>query len=541
MNNSWLNSTGYNGNTKLRRINTSLGYTAEQVLEFNKCIDDPLYFCKYVKIRVQDNTELEEFTPYDYQKNTIKTIHDNRFVITKFPRQSGKSTSFVAYIVWSILFNDNYAVAVLAHVEKQAKEILKRIKTAYENLPKWMQQGSKRWNEKDIELENGSLVYVAATGPNSIRGNSPNFVLLDEFAHVPSNMASDFMGSVYPAISNSKTTKIAIVSTPKGLNTFHKMWQDANKQGDEWNGYVPLEIRWNDVPGRDEEFKRKAIAALTGGEAQWDQEFECIFTGSTNTLIRPSKLASMVSQRPIIERGSLRVYSAPRDLRRYVITVDVGEGLGADYSAFQVTDITEYPFQQVAVFQDNSVSVLEYPNIIYQVATSYNNAHVLIETNSVGGQVASILWDDYNYANLMRTDYTKFVGTTFSFTGNGMGLRQTKTTKKVGCQTLKQLLEDDKLILHDHETIFELSNFVSTAGTYKADVGFHDDLAMGLVLFGWLTTQKDFQSLTGDNYRKSLAPITAIDFTPPGIYNYDSLEDENKFIVDAGDIWYTVQ
>lgn len=530
---------GYNGIVDLKRPGVNIEFTAEQAKELMYCASDPLYFCKYVKIRVVDDGELLPFEPYDYQKQVLKVTHENRFVITKFPRQSGKTTIYVAYCLWNILFNRNYVIAILAHKESQAKEILRRIKTAYQALPKWMQHGIRRWNEKDIELENGSIIYVAATSPDAIRGNTPNMVLLDEFAFVSSRIAADFMGSSYPSITSGKTSKICIVSTPNGLNLFYKMWKDATSGK---SSYIPLEIGWDDVPGRDEAFKQETIANLPGGAAQWEQEFECVFLGGTNTLISPTKLQAMVDTDPVMIRDDLNIYEFARELRQYVMTVDVAEGVGRDYSAFSVFDVTEFPYRQVATYRNNTITTLEYPNIIFNVAKTYNDAQVLIELNSLGMEVSNILWHDYHYENMLTTESKQFKGTILEmYTGNMRGLKMSKGTKKLGCQTLKHLIENDKLIINDSNTIFELANFVKQESSFAAEDGHNDDLVMTSVAFAWLTAQAQFSLLTSQNVRKQTAPDDS-DITVPRFFHFDDSPDENRIVDDFDNdaVWQIV-
>lgn len=445
------------------------------------------------------------------------------------------STCYVAYALWSILFNQNYIVAILAHMESQAKEILRRIKTAYMALPKWLQQGIRRWNEKDIELENGSIIYVAATSTNAIRGNSPNMLLLDEFAFVPSRIAADFMGSAYPTISSGQTTKIAIVSTPNGMNLFYKMWMDAVEKR---SSYKPLEIFWNDVPGRDESFKKETIANLPGGESQWEQEFECVFLGSTNTLISSVKLQTLAIKNPLLYKDRLKIYEFPREGRRYILTADVAEGVGKDYSTFSVFDVTEFPYKQIAVFKNNEISTLDFPGVIHDVANLYNQAHVLIELNSLGTEVSNILWNDYSYENMIATESKTFKGTTLDLTGKAKGIKTTKSTKRLGCQTLKHLIENDKLLVNDDDTIFELSNFVKKNNSYMAEEGFHDDIVMTLVTFAWLTAQKDFGLFSEYSLRRE---IHQEDSTPPSMYFFDDFEEESKVVdFDRSAVWTQV-
>ena len=184
---------------------------------------------------------------------------------------SHNSTTVLAYFLHYLLFNPDVKVAILANKANTAKDLLDKWKIAYENLPRWMQHGVVEWNKHNVTLENGSKIVASATSSSAIRGSSLNAVLLDEFAFVPQNIAENFFRSVYPVITSGTQTKMVIMSTPNGINHFHKIWMNAiNKKND----YVPVEARWFDVPGRDEAFKKSTIANTS--EAQWRVEYECV-------------------------------------------------------------------------------------------------------------------------------------------------------------------------------------------------------------------------------------------------------------------------
>ena len=261
----------YLGNPNLKKVNTPQEFTKDQILEYQKCAGDPIYFMEtYVRI-VSLDLGLVPFKMYDFQKKIVQTIHDNRFTICKLPRQSGKSTTTISYLLHYALFNPNSNIALLANKSTTARDILGRLQLAYENLPKWMQQGVINWNKGNIELENKSTIVAAATSSSAIRGGSYNIIFLDEFAFVPANIAEQFFSSVYPTISSGNKTKMIIVSTPMGMNQFYKLWTDAvNKQND----YVPIEVHWSEVPGRDEAWKEATIRNTS--QEQFQQEFECV-------------------------------------------------------------------------------------------------------------------------------------------------------------------------------------------------------------------------------------------------------------------------
>jgi len=266
-----MSDVGYLGNDNLKKIGVELQYTEEQVKEILKCSDDPVYFIKtYMKI-VNVDHGLVPFNMWAFQEDMVRTFHSNRFSICKMPRQVGKTTTSAGYMLWCVLFQENFNIAILANKGSLAREILGRIQYAYEYLPIWLQQGIKVWNKGNIELENGSKINAYATSAAGVRGGSYNLIFLDEFAFVPKNMADDFFTSTYPVISSGKTSKVIIVSTPYGLNHFYKMWVDASEGR---STYKPLEIHWSMVPGRDEAWKEETIRNTS--EEQFRQEFECV-------------------------------------------------------------------------------------------------------------------------------------------------------------------------------------------------------------------------------------------------------------------------
>ena len=495
-------SENYLGNPNLKNSNVQIEFTSEQVKELLKCSSDPKYFIEnYVQI-VHVDHGLVPFKLYDYQTEMIETFHNNRFVISKLPRQSGKSTTIISYLLHYILFNESVQVGILANKGSLARELLSRLQMSFEHLPAWLQQGITVWNKGNIELENGSKVMAAATSSSAVRGSSFNVIFLDEFAHVdPPSLADEFFDSVYPTISSGKTTKVFIVSTPNGMNKFYKMWIDAEEKR---NTYVPFAINWNDVPGRDEAWKKQTIDNTS--ERQWRQEFECEFLGSTNTLIDPNKLRNMPYKKPIRSQEELDVYEEPQKGQIYCTLVDTASGVGQDYSAFTVVDVSQIPYKVVAKYKNNEISPILFPHIIEQISKKYNNSYCLVETNGNGNQVADILYYDIEYENTIITS-ANHGGQEVSggFKKNSrIGLVTSKNVKRIGCSTLKELLEKDHLIIEDFDIISEFMTFAEKGTSYQAEEGYNDDLVMCLVLFGWLVNQRYFKEITDSDIRKEL-------------------------------------
>ena len=529
----------YLGNPNLKKANTQTEFSVEQVKEFIKCKTDPIYFAKnYIKI-VSLDEGLVHFKMWDFQEELIRNFHENRFNICKMPRQTGKSTTCVAYLLHYIVFNDSVNVGILANKAATARELLGRLQTAYENLPKWMQQGILSWNKGSMELENGSKILAASTSASAVRGMSFNIIFLDEFAFVPNHIAEAFFSSVYPTITSGKTTKVIMVSTPCGMNHFYRYWHDAQRNKNE---YTATEVHWSQVPGRDEAWKEQTIKNTS--EQQFKVEFECEFLGSVDTLIAVSKLRTLVFEDPIQDNGKgLVVYEAPQKDHNYIITVDTARGIDHDYSAFVVFDITQFPYRTVARYKNNEIKPMLFPSIIEDMCKAYNYAYALIEVNDIGEQVATILQYDLEYENVlmcsMRGRNGQVVGSGFSGKKTQMGVRMTQAVKKTGCSNLKALIEEDKLETKDYDIISELTTFIQKKQSWEAEEGCHDDLAMCLVIFAWLVAQDYFREMTDNDVRKRIyeeqKEQIEQDMAPFGFIS-DGLTDD-EFVDDEGTKW----
>ena len=530
-------SKSYLGNPNLKGIGVSVDWTPEAVEDYKKCMESPLYFIKkYVQI-VNVDRGLVPFDMWDFQEDMINNFHDERFVICKMPRQTGKSTTIISYLLHYVLFNPEVNVAILANKGAVARELLSRLQLAYEHLPKFLQQGVTVWNKGNIELENGSKILASATSGSAVRGSSFNIIFLDEFAHVPNTIAESFFTSVYPTISSGETTKVFIVSTPLGMNLFYKMWIDAEEKR---NNYIPIEVHYTQVPGRDDKWRQETIKNTS--EQQFNQEFLCEFLGSTRTLIDASKLRSMVFKKPIFTQNGIDVYEDPIKKATYCMIVDTAQGKGQDFSAFSVFDVSQIPYRQVAKYRDNKISPMLYPNIIYQVGMKYNTAFTLLEINDMGSQVAEALHYDLEYENVMITSMKGRAGQQIGggFSKNiQLGIRTSKQLKRIGCATLKEMIETDKLIVPDFETIAELTTFASKNNSYEAEEGTHDDLAMTLVIFAWLVQQRYFKDITDLDLRQKMyedfEEQFEQDMLPFGII--DDGREENTYTDNTGQVW----
>ncbi len=526
----------YLGNANLKAVGVELEYTEDQIQEYIKCAKDPIYFIEtYCKIVTLDHG-LQPFKLYECQKNKVNVIHSNRKVILMEGRQQGKTTTSAAYILWYTLFQESKTVAILANKATAAREVLYRYQLMYENLPIWLQQGVSTWNKGDIALENGSIVFTAATSRQGIRGKSVNLLYVDETAIIPNNLAEEFFTAVYPTISAGETTKILLSSTPLGYNHFWKFWNDAQHDR---NGFVPLFIPYWEIPGRDEAWAEEQRRLL--GELRFNQEVLCNFLGSSLTLIAAGTIAQLSPESPIYSKDGLDVYEKVEKNRTYVIVADTAKGVEGDYSAFQIIDVTEMPYKQVGKYRDNKISPLLYPSVIYKVAKEFNEAYVLVEIN-VSEQVADILYNEYEYENIVfvnRTTGGQVVSGGFGGGKTQLGVITDKKVKRIGCSNFKSMAEEKKLIIRDADTISEISTFIQKRNSYQADEGYHDDLVMPFVLFSWLTTNPYFKDLTNINIRKELYEKRIQDIeqelTPFGLI--DDGHDDSSFVDSSGQMW----
>jgi len=527
--------TSYHGNPNLKSIGYAHEFTKEQVEEYLKCKEDPIYFIEnYCQIITLDRG-LQLFKLYECQKKKVDLILNNRKVILMEGRQQGKTVTAAACILHYTIFSSDKTVAIMGNKTASAREVLARYQTMYENLPIWMQQGVKTWNKGDVELENNCRIFTAATTTSGIRGKSVNWLYIDEAAIIPNNVADEFFASVYPTISAGETTKILLTSTPLGYNHFWKFWNESEKGT---NGFINHFIHYSEIPGRDEKWAEEQLKLL--GELKYNQEVLCEFLGSSNTLINARTIGALSSKEPVFENDSLKVYEKPEINKYYVITVDTARGIGGDYSACVVFDITEMPYKVVATYRDNKIAPMLYPNVVAKLGEDYNNAYVLIETNDIGQQVVDILHEEIEYDNIFSTVTEKnrqYVSPGFGKVTR-RGVSTSKQVKRQGCFSFKSLMEEQKLLCFDAETIHEISTFVEKGNTYQADEGYHDDLVMCMVLFGWLSTNTFFKELTDINtrdglYNKQMAHIKE-NLTP--FYVRKGTDEQEGEVID-GDYW----
>jgi hypothetical protein len=518
-------NTSYLGNPHVKRDGIEEDWTQEKVAEYAKCMADPVYFAvTYLKVINLDDG-LVPFELYPYQEKMFNHFNDNRFSIVLACRQSGKSISSVAYLLWFGLFHPEKNIAIVANKGATAREMLARLTLMLENLPFFLQPGCKSLNKGTIEFSNNSKIFTAATSGSSIRGQSVNLLFMDEFAFV--ERAAEFYTSTYPVVSSGKDTKVIITSTANGIgNPFHKIWEGAS-QG--VNEFKPFRVDWWDVPGRDEEWKEQTVSNTS--QLQFDQEFGNTFFGTGNTLIRPEFLLNLKAARPsrILEGGDLLVYQEPRRGTNYVMCVDVAKGRGQDYSTFTIVDISSRPFKQVASYRNNLISPVLFPDVLVKYAKLYNEAYVVVENNDAGQLVTRGMFYDHEYPN-MHIEKMK---------STGIGVEMTRRSKRLGCSGFKDLIEELQLDVVDENTIIEISTFEAKGNSYEASDGNHDDLVMNLVLFGYLVGTERFRALTDINVKEMLFEqrMKEIeDDVPPFGYHDNTVETEITY-EDRMDPW----
>jgi hypothetical protein len=518
---------GYLGNINVKRTGVESEWTEEEVLEYKKCMENPIHFIEnYVKIISLDEG-LVPFKLYNYQEELIEHFDENRFSVILACRQSGKSITTCAFLLWYLLFQPEQTIAILANKGAIAREMLSRITTMLEHIPFFLQPGTKVLNRGSIEFENESRIIASATGANSIRGLSVNLLYLDEFAFVEN--AEQFYTSTYPVITSGGKSKVIITSTANGIgNMYHKLYEGAVQ---EKNEYKDFRVNWFDVPGRDDAWKATTIANTS--ELQFEQEFGNSFLGTGNTLISANTLLGLQAHDPVWYKQNTYLYEEPIKDHVYIMCVDTAKGRGQDYSTFTIIDVTENPFKQVGIYRDNMISPLLFPDIIRRYAEMYNKALVIIENNDSGQIVCNQLFYDIEYENVFTQSSVK---------RSGIGVTMTKKTKQIGCSTLKEVMEENKLQINDKFTINELITFVSKGQSWEADGGNHDDLVMNLVLFSWFITTPFFQSLTDLELKKLLydeqQQMIEDDMVPAGIFSKPT--DQPDVYVEGGDVWTVV-
>lgn len=516
----------FNRDPKLRHEGQEIFMDDKLMLEWHRCRKDIIYFAeKYFHIVDPDKGRVK-IQLYEYQKRMLKAFvgddeEKKRHSVCLSSRQIGKTTISTIYMVWYAIFSEDKTVAVLANKEKTAIEIVRRIQLAYGELPLWLQQGIKEKNKGSMTLENGTRIISGSTASSGIRGETINLLFLDEFAFVPSNVADDFMTSVYPTISKSEKSKIIIVSTPNGLNHFYHIYKDAVNGK---NNFKPIKVNWDEVPGRDEEWKEEVIRDI--GMIKWNQEFAARFIGSSTTLIDSAlleRLGNKACEPESLSMGDyLHIFERPQADAFYILGVDTSKGIGSDYSVVQVLKINdEHDIEHVAKYRNNMVNPYDFAQVVISISDYYNKAYIMAENNDVGAQLCDYIWWDYENEQLLNCQK------------DGLGVHSNKKTKLAAHMLMKRYFENGWLTTKDVRTIFELSVYEEVRpDIFKASGNDHDDCVTSLfwALYFITTTFFDGKKLNVKNIDPKFKIDTqAIEEQQPVIVEDTQKIDENGF------------
>ena len=541
-----LENCAFKGQKNLKPAGITFDWTPEMVKEWIKCEKDPIYFAEnYMNIVTLDHGTVK-MKPFDYQKDIVKSFNENRKTAVLTARQAGKTTTAVLCLGHYGIFNDDKEIAVLAQKESTAQEVIKRLQDVISKMPKWIAPGIVEWNKKSLIFENGTRIFAAASSGDNIVGRSVNVLYIDEVSKIKN--WDEFSTSALPTLSSGKTTKLLFTSTPHGLNHFYSIVENARKKT---NGFCLIEVPWWKVPGRDDQWKKEELSTYNGDLQKFAQEHELEFMGSSNTLINGAKLKELVAAQPVFHKNNLKVYKKPVEDHKYAIVVDVSRGKGLDFSVATVFDVTKMPFEQVAVFRDNQILPNDLAGFVNVLSLQYNEAYILVENNDAGETVTNALRNVFEVENLMWTVAKGRAGKVIAYgyeAGAEIGIRTSTATKAKGCAHLKVLIENEQLIINDQETISELSTFSKKGNSYEAEHNKNDDIAMTLVLFGWLVNQDAFKNLTelGTEMFESLREKTDKDImeelAPVGILGNSNRPSPNRTnaptrVREGGIVW----
>lgn len=466
--------------------------THEQTQEWLKCSNDLEYFVRnYVKVQHPSRGAIY-FEPYEYQSRVFKEFKEHDHVICLFPRQSGKTASVTSYMLWKAVFRKDFKMGVAAHKGSGAKEVIARFKYAYEYLPMWMKPGVVAYNVFDVAFDNGSSIISQTTTETTFRGLSMSLLYLDEFAFVKPRIAEEFWASLLPSISAGtdedmldadgnpvEPVQLIITSTPNGSEgMFARLWFKSQRDPDDSMLYG-FEVKNEEVPGRDENFKRTMLKSMT--PLKYAQEFLCQFVSSKSQLIKSDILERIKGEEPVGDVYGVRLYDdVPFRGRRIGMAIDVAEGIGgdSDYSTIELFDIDT--LEQIGEFDDNEMNISDFTKHIISVMTYIKRAgakelYYSIESNPIGLSVI----------NLLRNSTATILDWAEMVTDNSRrgGILTTNKSKLAGCALLKDLVENDKMKLKSKKLLSELKFFVKKGASFGAESGMHDDLVMGTVVF----------------------------------------------------------
>ena len=527
----------FNGNRDLKPAYVKLPLTEAHIQEIYKCANSVEYFF-FNYCQIVTNKGFTFGDTRQYQIDLLNFLAKEKRCALTMPRQSSKSVTTGVHILHKINFNKDANWGIAANLQSMSKEVLSKIKQTYLRLPIWLQQGIMSWNANSIALENGSRVLTSATTGNSFRGftfaTPGSGIMVDETAFIDGNLWEEFYDSVFPTVSSSKDSQIILASTPCGMNHWYYIVKDAEESRSE---FKPYNIKWTDVPGRDEEWLEAQIE--TYGKLFVNQNFLCQFHGSSETLIDSLALQRLRASQPILEDKfieGVKVYSDVEEKHNYIMSVDTAKD-GDDKFAINIVDITKFPFKQV-MSANLEVSYLKMPKVILDIATYYNNAFLIIENVEGSGQsIADTLYTVYEYEHLYRDKNKDYPG-----------FRTNKRTRTIILNFMKTFIENSKLEVIDKTTISQLNTFIKKKGKYQADSGAKDDLVMSLAIcfvpFMDVSAYADYSKFMealeyagiecDDDNTVSLSSLVSVGYFDDGIEDTSYSSKEGVFSYDLG-------
>jgi hypothetical protein len=471
----------YMNNPALPTAGADFEWTPEMVSELKKCKENILHFAENYFFIINLDEGKQKIKLHSYQKKALRMIRDNRFNLLLFSRQTGKSTISTIYMLWTAIFFNDQKIMLVANKENTAKEIFKRIRLAYEQLPNWLKSPVQYYGLESLELENGSRISISTTTGTAGRGSAANLLFIDEADWIEPHLLNEFWASVYPIISSSMKSKIIMASTPRDTaGLFYRLYNGSIKGENEWQS---LKILWNEVPGRTEKWKQQTIASLSD-VSMWRREFECEFDEVGESALDKELFDQMkkytLEPMYILDEGKYSLWEKPNDEKIYVAGVDVAEGVGKDATVVQILDITDPKrIKQVAVYHNNKITPTEFTPKLREILQHWGDPLAMIERNNCGGQVVDNLKKDYNYENIVNWGVDRVANRT----SNKLGIIAHTNTKYHGVMNQRYWINIEKRVqINDVATVLELNDFVrSKAGTWSAKNGSHDDRVMSLI------------------------------------------------------------
>lgn len=492
----------YKGNENLPGKNSTFEWTEERKAELKLCVKSILHFAEgYFHIITEEGKQKIEL--FKFQKNILKMLKANRFNVILSARQMGKSTVVAIYALWVACFQADKNIVIIANKEATAQEQFERIKMAYEQLPNWLKPGIKSWRKDGLNLTNDSKITISSTSSSAARGGSVNVLILDEFAYIEPNVLKELWRSAIPTISSFKKSQIVVISTQNGTNNrFYDLYTGAERGENNWSH---IKVTWQERPDRDEKWKQDQIKLL-GSVKEFNQEYGTEFVDESESVLDEDLIAQMKSQATdpvfLIDK-EYKIWKKPEPHNLYSIGVDIGEGVGRNYSVIQVLDITNLQnIEQVAIYANNTLDPYHFSIKIAEIAQQWGNPPLAIERNNSGSQVIDIMTRTYNYELLVN-----YIDNESKKKPDGrQGVIASTNTKYHGIQNMRYWINKLRVVkINDIATIQEFETFIKQPNsTWSSKASkYNDDRVMSMV---WSlivlepdTTSRYFEVVDYDN------------------------------------------